>query len=624
MRFIHLLAVVTALGFALFGVAQPAGAERTAKPVLHGRHWVAITGKPLAATAGALAFAKGGNAVDAACAMLAAACTMWDTLGWGGETQALVYDPRTKKVIGVNALGVAPTGATPELFKAKGLSHPPEYGPLAAVTPGTPGGLITILSEYGRLSLKDVLEPALQMADGYAIEAQLANTIDRHKGRLAEWPYSKAVFLPHHARARQAPEAGEVFGQPDLAATLRKLIEAEQKALAAGKNRKQALQAAYDRFYRGDVADELVRGTREQGGLLTKEDLDRWRVKLEEPVKTSYRGIDVYKLTVWTQGPAMLQALNVLENADLAAMGYNSARYVHALYQAMNLAFADRDFYYGDPAFPPEEPVAGLLSKEYARHRYAQIRWDRNDPDVRPGDPYPFQGGESPFRALLDKWHTVPGTGGPLPLQDRSSDRTPYDEAFRAGTTSVVAADAEGWVVSMTPSGAWVPAVVAGHTGIGLSQRMQSFVLDEAENPFNVVAPGKRPRVTLTPSLSLKDGEPHLAFAVQGGDTQDQNLLQFFLNVVEFGMNVQEAAEAANVTSHQMRSSFGRHESRPGRITLTESMPSWVVDELVGKGYTPEFERINSGPINAIFFDRAHGTMWGGSSHHGEDYGIAW
>jgi gamma-glutamyltranspeptidase/glutathione hydrolase len=601
--------------------AQP---PRTVKPVLHGRHWVAITGKPLAATAGALVFAKGGNAVDAACAMLAATCTMWDTLGWGGETQALVYDPRAKKVVGVNALGVAPTGATPTFFKARGLAYPPEYGPLAAVTPGTPGGLITMLAEWGRLSLKDVLAPAIEMADGYPIEAQLANALEREKERLAGWPYSKSVFLPHAGQTREAPAAGELFVQSDLAATLRKLVEAEQQALTAGKTRKEALRAAYDRFYRGDIAEELARGTQEQGGLIAKDDLARWQVKLEEPVRTTYKGIDVYKLTVWTQGPAMLQALNILENADLRSMGYNSPRYIHTLYQAMSHAFADRDFYYGDPAFPPEEPVAGLLSKEYARRRFAGMRHDRNDPDVRPGDPYPFQGGTNPFTALLDAWHTLPGTRTGPPAHDRTSGGMTYDEAFRAGTTSVVAADAEGWVVSMTPSGAWNPAVIAGRTGIGLSQRLQSFVLDEAENPFNVVAPGKRPRVTLTPTLSLKDGLPHLAFAVQGGDTQDQNLLQFFLNVVEFGMNVQQAAEAPNVNSHQMRSSFGAHESRPGLLTVAASTPEAVQKELEAMGYTLEFEPITSGPINAVFFDREHGTMWGGSSHHGEDYGIAW
>jgi gamma-glutamyltranspeptidase/glutathione hydrolase len=623
MRSNALVLLVAVLGVLAVATTH-AQSSRTVKPVLHGRHWVAITGKPLAATAGALVFAKGGNAVDAACAMLAAACTMWDTLGWGGETQALVYDPRTKKVIGINALGVAPTGATAAFFKARGLRYPPEFGPLAAVTPGTPGGLITMLAEYGRLSLKDVLEPAIQMADGYPIEAQLANALEREKKRLAGWPYSKAVFLPHAGDAREAPVAGEVFVQKDLAATLRKLVDAEQQALAAGKSRGEALQAAYDRFYRGDIARELVRGTQEQGGLVTADDLARWQVKIEEPVKTSYKGIDVYKLTVWTQGPAMLQALNILENTDLKSMGYNSPRAIHTLYQAMSMAFADRDFYYGDPAFPPEEPVAGLLSKDYAKQRFAGMRHDRNDPDVRPGDPYPFQGGTNPVRALLDAWRTVPGARTGPPAHDRSGDAMTYDEAFRAGTTSVVAADAEGWVVSMTPSGAWNPAVIAGRTGIGLSQRMQSFVLDEAENPYNVVAPGQRPRVTLTPTLSMKDGLPHLAFAVQGGDTQDQNLLQFFLNVVEFGMNVQQAAEAPNVNSHQMRSSFGAHESQPGRLTLAASTPEAVRRELEAMGYTLEFEEVTSGPINAVFFDRAHGTMWGGSSHHGEDYGIAW
>jgi len=616
-----------AFALVLLGLPAPesrAQPPRTVKPVLHGRHWVAITGKPLAATAGALVFAKGGNAVDAAAAMLAAACTMWDTLGWGGETQALIYHPAQKRVIGLNALGVAPTGATPALFKAKGLRYPPEYGPLAAVTPGTPGGLMLMLAEFGRLSLKDVLDPAIQMADGYPIEAQLVSAIRREKPRLAEWPYSKALFFVHPGEPDEAPQAGEVFSQPDLARTLRRLVEAEQQALAAGRNRREAIQAAYDRFYRGDIAAELARATREQGGLITKEDLAGWRPRLEEPVHTRYKGIDVYKLTVWTQGPAMLQALNMLENADLRAMGYNSAHYIHALYQAMNLAFADRDFYYGDPAFPPEEPVAGLLSKEYARQRYGGIRWDRNDPDARPGDPYPFQGAENPFRALLEGWRSAPGEATSAPGHDRASDAASYVEAFTAGTTSVVAADAEGWVVSMTPSGAWVPAVVAGRTGIGLSQRMQSFVLDEAENPYNVVQPGKRPRVTLTPSLSLKDGQPHLAFAVQGGDTQDQNLLQFFLNVVEFSMNVQEATEAANINSYQMRSSFASHESRPGRLTLAESVPSWVRRELERMGYTLDYQPLTSGPINAVYFDRAHGTMWGGSSQHGEDYGIAW
>ena len=599
---------------------------KTVKPPLHGQNWVAVTGKPLAATAGAATFIKGGNAVDAACAMIAATSTMWDTLSWGGETQALIYNPHTGKVIGVNALGAAPTGATPEFFKSKGYEYPPEFGPLAAVTPGTPGGIMVMLAEYGKLSLAEVLAPAIEMADGYPIEAQAADTIEKFKDELRKWPESKRTFLVHDGQGRRAaPVAGEIFRQPDLAATLRKLVETEKQALKAGKNRKQAIMAAYDRFYKGDIAREFARGSQEVGGLHTVEDLANWRVYLEEPVSTNYKGIEVYKLTHWVQGPVLLQTLNILENFDLKSMGYNSARYIHTVYQAMNLAYADRDFYYGDSRFPPEEPIRGLLSKDYARARAKLISEDSNNPDARPGDPYPFQGGTNPFKDTLDKWHTVKERANkPPPAQWSPTALAEFDRTFRLGTTSVEAADKEGWVVSVTPSGGWIPAVIAGKTGIGMSQRMQSFVLDPAENPFNVVAPGKRPRATLTPSLALKDGKPMLAFAVQGGDTQDQNLLQFFLNVVEFGMTVQEASEAANITSYQMRDSFGAHESFPGRVTLTNSIPEWVRTELTKKGYKLEFTQNNSGPITAIYVDREHGSLWGAAAYHGEDYGIAW
>ena len=444
------------------------------------------------------------------------------------------------------------------------MPFPPEFGPLAAVTPGAPGGLMVMLAEFGRLSLAEVLAPAIDMADGYPIEMEVTAQIEREKKRIAEWPYSKALLLPHAGEAWEAPHAGEMFRQPDLAATLRKLVEAERSALAAGKSRKDAILAANDRFYRGDIAREFVRGSREQGGLHTEEDLARWQVYLEEPVKTTYRGVEVYKLTHWVQGPVMLQALNLLEPLDLQSMGYNSARYDHALYQVMSLAFADRDFYYGDNHFPPVEPIEGLLSKDYARERAKLIDWERNDPAIKPGDPYPFQGGKNPYLDLLERWDPtfVPA----VPPAVESAAFRSHDEAFRAGTTSVQAADEEGWVVSVTPSGGWIPAVIAGRTGIGMSQRMQAFVLDPAMGPFNVLEPGKRPRATLTPTLALRDGKPYLAFSVQGGDTQDQNLLQFFLAVVEFGMTPQEAAEAANITSYQMRSSFGKHESLPGRI----------------------------------------------------------
>ena len=612
-----IIVVLAALACAcLFPVTRAA----TQKPVLHGKHWVAITGKPLAATAGARIFMRGGNAVDAACAMLAATSTMWDVLGWGGETQALIYNPRTKEVLGINALGVAPTGATPEFFRDKGLDYPPEFGPLAAVTPGTPGGLMVMLAEYGSLSLADVLAPAIEMADGYPIEASAVRAIERHRDRILEWPYSTAVFLPHDDDGPRGPSVGEVFRQPDLKATLQKLVETERAALADGLDRKAAIYAAYDRFYRGDIAEEIVRSTQEHGGLFTMQDLDRWQVRIEKPVSTNYRGIDVYKLTTWTQGPVLLQTLNILENFDVAAMGYNSTRYIHTLYQAMNLAYADRDFYYGDPYFPPEEPVEGLLSKDYARKRAAEIDPETNNADAGPGDPYEFQRGRNPFMQQLDDLRSGNVTPG---------IEVPDDAGFFQGTTTIQAADKEGWVVSITPSGAWIPAFVAGETGIGMSQRMQSFVLDPAENPYNVVEPGKRPRVTLTPSIALKDGAPWLSFAVQGGDAQDQNLLQFFLNFVEFGMNVQEAAEADNFLSYQLHDSFGDHRKEPGRLAVNESVTEFSREQLTKMGYSVEVgvwgsRDRTSGPINAIWFDRDNGTFQGGSSNHGDDYGIAW
>jgi gamma-glutamyltranspeptidase/glutathione hydrolase len=264
--------------------------------------------------------------------------------------------------------------------------------------------------------------------------------------------------------------------------------------------------------------------------------------------------------------------------------------------------------------------MQGLLSKAYAKERAKSINPERNDTSIKPGDPYPFEGKVNPFLEYLEQWtKTSKGTiAKPL-------DET-YLESFWLGTTSVQAADKEGWVVSITPSGGWIPACIAGKTGIGMSQRMQSFVTDPKLNPYNVVAPGKQPRVTLTPTLALKDGKPFLSFAVQGGDSQDQNLLQFFLNVVEFGMNVQEAAEAPNINTFQLYLSLGDENRKPqhGAVLLHSSTPEFIRKQLHGMGYKMSFDERTSGPINGIYFDWKHGTFWGGSSNHGEDYGIGW
>ena len=611
--------------------------QQTQKPVLHAKNWMAITGKPLAATAGSIIFQQGGNAVDASCAMLAATCTMFDVLSWGGETQALIYNPKTKKVIAINALGVAPTGATVEFFKNKGYEFPPENGPLAAVTPGTPGGLCYMLANYGTMSLEQVLKPAMELATGYPIEAQTANSFERSKKVLKEWPYSKAIFLPHLNEKREAPEAGEIFVQQDLLNTLNKMITAEKNALKKKKNRKEAILAAYKEFYTGSIAKEFVRGSKEQGGLITMEDLANWKVIEEEPLSTNYKGIDVYKLQAWTQGPAMLQALNILEAIDLKKMKYNSAEYINTIYQTMSLVFADRDFYYGDPYFSSQIPMKGLLSKAYAKQRALLINPSKNEL-FTPGNPYLFQNEKiNPFDNYLQLHNLLSDSNTKNPAQflpkhdanDVAFNKDNYMDRLWRGTTSVEAADKEGWVVSIVPSGGWNPACIAGKTGVGMSQRMQSFVLDSAISPFNVVAPGKRPRVTLTPTLALKEGKPFVSFGVQGGDTQEQNSLQFFLNMVEFGMNVQQACEAANINTNQLWLSLGGsklkdRKPRYGNILVHDKTPESIRQQLIQMGYKLSFDDRTSGPLNAIYFDWKHGSFWGGSSNHGEDYGIGW
>lgn len=597
--------------------------QRTQRPPLHAKHWIAITGKPLGTTAGVKIFTRGGNPVDAACAMLAATSTMWDVLSWGGETQALIYNPKTKKVIGINALGVAPTGATPDYFLDKGYNFPPQYGPLSAVTPGTPGGLMVMLAEYGTMTLAEVLEPAMEMALGYPIEKQTADKIEKFKDTIRQWPYSAKVFLPHVGREREAPHPGEIFKQLDLYNTLQKLIETEQNATASGMSRKDAIYAAYARFYKGDIAKEYVRSCKEMGGLITMEDLANWEVYIEEPVSVNYKGINVYKLTSWVQGPVMLQMLNMMEQLDMECMDYNTATYIHSLYQVISLAFADRDFYYGDPYFEPKEPMEGLLSKDYAKKRVKEINWEKNNEDIIPGDPYPFQNAKNPYKKYLDKWSNKVDRTSPE-WQDNGSVEFPEDNPFYYGTTSIQAADTSGWVVSITPSGGWVPAVIAGSTGIGMSQRLQSFVLTPKENPYNVIEPGKRPRATLTPSMALKDKKPYLSFAIQGGDSQDQNSLQFFLNMVEHKMSVQEAVEAANINSFQMRGSFSQHEVAIGELLINSNTPPWTRKRLREMGYSLKIRDRTSGPMNALYFDWESGSIWGGVSNFGEDYGLGW
>ena len=427
---------------------------------------------------------------------------------------------------------------------------------------------MVMLANYGRLSLAQVLAPAMEMAQGYPIERQAADSIERAKEVIRKWDTSRQVFLVHEGEEREAPHPGEIFRQPDLYRTLARLVEAEQEALDAGMGRREAILEAYKRFYQGDIAEDFVAGSQALGGLHTLDDLANWQVHIEQPVHTTYRDIDVYKLTTWVQGPVMLQALNMAELVNWPALGFNSAHYVHRLYQIMNLAYADRDFYYGDPYFPPEEPIQGLLSKKYAAARLEGVDLERNDPAIKPGDPYRYQRGSNPYLDYLQEWTNTPhfSDGIMPPWQQAGVDWDVFEQNFLKGTTSV-AGGGQGRLGGI------------GHTLRRLDTRRHrrdlrhwhEFSACKASYSTNVRIrttwwhPGKRPRATLTPGMALKDGKPYLSFAVQGGDIQDQVLLQMFLGMVEFGMNVQEAVEAPYFISYQMRNSFADHRAEPGK-----------------------------------------------------------
>ena len=441
-----------------------------------------------------------------------------------------------------------------------------------------------MLAEYGTLTLADVLAPAIQMADGYPIEAQTADAIEAEKARIKQWKYSTAVFLPHLGAEREAPEPGEVFVQRDLAATLRKLVEAERKALEAGKSRKQAIYAAYDRFYKGDIARELVRGVREEGGLITLEDLARWKVKIEEPLSTDYKGIERLQAPGVAAGAGDASGpQHPGERGPQGAWATTRPAYIHTLYQAMNLAFADRDFYYGDPAFPPDEPVRGLLSKDYAKARLAQIEPGAQRHHREAGRSLPLPGRHQPVRRPPGALDGAAGARHaeaerrPEHRSSQSSMRTDsaLSAQFSAGTTSIEAADEDGWVVSVTPSGGWVPAVIAGHTGVGLSQRAQSFVTRPGGRTLQRDRAGQAAAGHADADAGAKDGAPYLAFAVQGGDSQDQILLQFFLDVVEFGMTRAAGRRGARTSSASRCAPRSGCTSRgPGPCSRTPPCPT--------------------------------------------------
>lgn len=609
------IALILILSISSWATPFPTANAQTFRPVVRGRRGVVAGGHPLSVEAGLRVLQKGGNAVDAGVAtILAASVIEFSHFSFGGEVPILIK-LKGKNVAVIEGMGQAPMKATREFFASRagkegsGMATMagaktgliPSTGPLAATVPAVLDACVTALDQFGTKSLGEVMQPAIELADGFPIDELRVQYIKTRGPVFTQWADAKRVFMPNGV----VPKIGDIFVQADLARTLRAIVAAEKRALKQTRNgRHLGLMAARDYFYKGPVGQRIGNYMQKNGGLLAAPDLARFRAKLGPPVRADYRGYEIYKAGFWTQGPAMVETLNLLEGYNLKAMGHNSAGYIHTLTESLKLALADRDRYYGDPDFV-KIPATELLSKSYAALRRPLIDKERASLAQQPGDP-------SNMRAILATAQVV-GRASSVPEVERAND-----------TTCVNVIDKDGNLFSATPSGAWLPAVVAGDTGVLMGQRLQSALTDP--NSPNVVAPGKRPRITLTPTLVLKAGQPFMVLSTPGGDNQDQALLQVLLNIIEFGMNPQEAVEAPRFDTQHYVSSFDDHEFLPGSLNIESRVSEQTIDELKHRGHKVKVQGAwgtLSSPTVIIYDTQTHVSSAGADPRRGR-YAVAW
>ena len=563
---LRLVVLVAVLAAAVLG-QRPQRREVPVRLASRGTHGAVAGGSEYSTQAGMRMYYHGGNAVDAGVAtMLAASVVEFSHFGLGGEAPILV---RTKdgKVHAIAGVGTMPKLATAQFFRdhkvtdeemtspaeAGGLKNwVPVAGILPALVPGMVESALVTLREYGTKSFAEIVQPAIELADGFPIDEMRVNAIVNSVKYLEAWPDSKRTFLPNG----RPPQPGDIFRQTDLARTLRSMADAEKRAAASGASRSKAIDAVRDFFYRGEIAHRIDAFSKAHNGLIRYEDMAAFRVEPEEPVSTTFKGYTVYKPGFWSQGPGMLEALNILEGYDIQGLKLNSADYIHTLVEALKLAYADRDTYYGDPKFN-KIPADMLLSKEYAAERRKQIT-EQASLEFRPGK----VGGkpmQHPFFAEIQRYK-IP------------------DALMAKDTTCVDAIDKDGVAFSATPSGAWMPTYLAGDTGVPLTQRAQSFLLVPGHP--NELAPGKRPRVTLSPTLVTAPDKTVIVLSTPGGDNQDQSLLQVLFHSIFFGMNAQAAVEAGRFQTEHLVSSFDNHAMSPGTLLLDERTAPAVIAEL--------------------------------------------
>jgi gamma-glutamyltranspeptidase/glutathione hydrolase len=574
----------------------------TMRPEIFGTHGIVAGGRHFSVSAGVRMLEQGGNAVDAGVAtVLAASVVEISHFGFGGEAPTMIYDAKAREVIVINGQGPAPKAATPDLFKSTGKVN--GNGPLGATIPAMLDAMALALETRGTMRFEQVMGPAIEYADGFPMYPFLRQFLVRERASTERYEWSKLTYYPNG----RVPEVGEIFRQPNLAKTLRAIVDADKAAFQRTHDRIEAIRSGRNAFYTGEIAHRIADADRAAGGVFSYDDLASYHGTIEKPLTTDFHGFGVYKAAPWNQGPVLLQTLNILEGVNLEAMGPGSANYIHTVHEAIKLSYDDRNALYGDPAFA-KVPIVGLLSKPYAAERRALI-----GPQAalghRPGNPFAF---DPVIKAPAARY--VPHSQG-----EKGANAV-------GDTTCVDVVDKDGNLFSATPSSGWLlgGAFIAGDTGVPLSNRMQIFDLDPLSP--NVLVGGKRPRTTLTPTIVLKDGKPFLAISTPGGDSQDQQILNVLLNFLVFGMDLQEAIEAPRFNSLHPFSSFDNHESLPGVLEIEDRVPQAVRDDLISRGHKLRVlgpYAMSSGVV-AVGVEPKTGTLRGGADPRRERFIFGW
>ena len=600
-----------------FVIVDPTAIPRAAdRPTVAGPNGAVSAGHPLTSAAAFEVLLKGGNAFDAGvAAMLVGGVVEQDLYSLGGEGLVLVYPQRERKVTSIVGQGWAPKGATIEWYTSRGKNLN-GIGLDPAVVPGVLHAALTVLERWGTMTFEQASLRAVEYAErGFPLRPRTANAIDSNRKFIDAWPDNKRTWVKPDGTAYKA---GDTIKLPDLARTLSSMVEAERKARKKG--RVAGITAARDLFYKGDIAREMVAFLKEHQAPWELDDFSEYFAKVEQPAMTTYRGYDVYKQSFGSQGPVLLEALNILEQFDLKSMKRNSGPYLHTLVEAMKLAYADRDSYYADQAFV-QSPAEGLLSKEYAKQRAGQIDAEHASKGYLAGDPLRFD-------SKIKTWNYWIAN-----LPNAAAEQDAPEEDVTAGvikdTTHISVIDRDGNVFDSTPSGAWLPtSPILGKTGIAMSVRGESFWLDPSRAAQ--LRPRSRPRYTLTPTIVLHNGQPFLAIGTPGGDNQEQTILQAFLNIVEFWPewypNLHDAFRWPRVQTLHFYGSFWPHPAGFNKLNVESDMPEAIYEELKAKGH--DVSKIAPASIascaTAVLVDPGSGNRIAGADPRRDCYAMAY